>query len=121
MSSKVQIKNGFVTGIAFNTELHGRKINVPGYQEVRFLCHLLFSLRKKSPYLKLFWSVFSRIRTEYGEIQIISPCSVRMRENVDQNNSDYGHFSRSALHISSFSIVTYFIRFLNMCFHYTWC
>ena len=92
MSSKVQIKNGFVTGIAFNTELHGRKINVPGYQEVRFLCHLLFSLRKKSPYLKLFWSVFSRIRTEYGEMQSISPCSVRMRENVDQNNSDYGHF-----------------------------
>ena len=25
----------------------------------------------------------------------ISPHSVRMRENVDQNNSEYGHFSRS--------------------------
>ena len=25
----------------------------------------------------------------------ISPCSVRMRENTDQKNSDYEHFSRS--------------------------
>ena len=30
----------------------------------------------------------SRIRTEYGEI-------VQMRENTDQKNSEYGHFSRS--------------------------
>ena len=31
-----------------------------------------------------FWSVFSRIRTEYGEIRNISPYSVRMWENTDQ-------------------------------------
>ena len=31
-----------------------------------------------------FWSVFSHIRTEYGEIHRISPYSVRMRENTDQ-------------------------------------
>ena len=31
-----------------------------------------------------FWSVFSRIRTEYGEILHISPYSVRMWENTDQ-------------------------------------
>ena len=43
-------------------------------------------LRKKCPYSDLFWSVFSRIRT--GSL-------VRMRENTDQNNSEYGHFSRS--------------------------
>ena len=30
------------------------------------------------------WSVFFRIRTEYGEIRNISPYSVRMRENTDQ-------------------------------------
>ena len=53
------------------------------------------SRRKKWPYSELFWSVFSHIRTEYGEILRISPYSVRMRENVDQNNSEYGHFSRS--------------------------
>ena len=31
-----------------------------------------------------FWSVFPRIRTEYGEIRSISPYSVRMRENTDK-------------------------------------
>ena len=31
-----------------------------------------------------FWSVFPRIRTEYGEILRISPYSVRMRENAEQ-------------------------------------
>ena len=45
------------------------------------------SLREKCPYSELFWSVFSRIWTEYGE----------MRENVDQNNSEYGHFLCSVL------------------------
>ena len=30
------------------------------------------TLREKCPYLKFFWSVFSRIRTEYGEIRSIS-------------------------------------------------
>ena len=41
--------------------------------------------------------LFFRIRTEYGKIQSISLYSVRMRENVDQKNSEYGHFSRSEL------------------------
>ena len=46
------------------------------------------SLRKKCPYSKLFWSAFSRIRSENGEI-------FRMRENVNQNNFEYGQFSHS--------------------------
>ena len=50
------------------------------------------ALRKKCPYSELFWSVFSRIRTEYGEI-------LRMRENADQNNSGYRHFLRNVGHI----------------------
>ena len=37
------------------------------------------ALREKCPYSEFFWSVFSRIRTEYGEILRISPYSVRMR------------------------------------------
>ena len=40
-------------------------------------------------------SAFSRIRTEYGEIQTISPYSVQMRENTDQRISVFGHFLRS--------------------------
>ena len=47
------------------------------------------------PYLRSFWSVFFHIQTEYGEILHISPYLVQMRENKDQNNSDYEHFSRS--------------------------
>ena len=54
------------------------------------------TLRKNCPYSELFWPVFSRIRTEYGEILGLSPYSVRMPENTDQNNSEYEHFSRSA-------------------------
>ena len=46
-------------------------------------------------YSELFWSAFSRIRTQYGEIWSISPYSVGMQENADQNNSEYGHFLRS--------------------------
>ena len=61
------------------------------------LITLKTSLREKCPYSDLFWSSFSCIWTEYGEILSISPYSVRMWENVDQNNSDYGHFLRSAL------------------------
>ena len=38
-----------------------------------------------------------RIRTKYGEIRVIcvSPYSVQMQENTDQNDSKYGLFSRS--------------------------
>ena len=42
-----------------------------------------------------FWTVFFRIRTEYEEIVRITLYSVRMQENTDQKNSEYGHFSRS--------------------------
>ena len=51
-------------------------------------------LRKKCPNTEFFSSVFSRIRTEYGEILRIFPYSVRMRENTDQkklpNAGKYG-------------------------------
>ena len=40
-----------------------------------------------------FWSVFSRVRTEYVEIRNMSSYSVRMRENSNQKSSVFGHFS----------------------------
>ena len=52
-------------------------------------------MHEECPYLELFWSVFSRIWTENGEIGSISSYSLRMRENTDQNNSKYGQFLRS--------------------------
>ena len=39
--------------------------------------------------------MFFRICTEYGQMLRISPYSVRMQENADQNNSVYRHFLRS--------------------------
>ena len=45
----------------------------------------LLALREKCLYSEFFWSVFSRIRTEYGEMQ----------ENTGQKNSQYEHFSCS--------------------------
>ena len=53
-------------------------------------------LRNKCPYSELFWSAFSCIRIEYGEIRSISPYSVQMWEKADKNNSEYGHFWPSA-------------------------
>ena len=52
-------------------------------------------LREKCRYSELFWSAFSHIRAEYGEIRSISPYSVRMWENADQNNSEYRNLLRS--------------------------
>ena len=43
----------------------------------------------------LFWPAFLRIRTEFGEIFRISSYSDEMRENTDQNNSEYGQFLHS--------------------------
>ena len=57
-------------------------------------------------YFPAFW-------TEYGEIQSIFPYSVRIRENTDQNNSEYGHFSHSAIDQSSeFQSTALFINFV---------
>ena len=54
---------------------------------VRFILTSLLhmhSLREKCPKMEFFWSVFSCIRTEYGEIRSISPYSVQMWENRNQ-------------------------------------
>ena len=59
---------------------------------------ICFNTVKKCPNSKFFWSMFSGIWTEYGEILCISPYSAQMRKNTDQNNSEYGHFLRSANH-----------------------
>ena len=53
------------------------------------------TLGKKCPYSELFWSVFTRIWTEYGEIRHMSPYSVQIMENMDQSNSKYETFSRN--------------------------
>ena len=48
-------------------------------------------MRKKCLYSEFFLSVFSRTRTKYGEILLISLHLVEMREKTDQKNFEYGH------------------------------
>ena len=57
---------------------------------------LTSTLREKCPYSEFFWSLLFRIRTEHRD----SPYSVQMRENTDQKNSEYEHFSGSAIVVS---------------------
>ena len=55
--------------------------------------HISFqSLHEKCLYSEIFWSTFSSILTKSGDLQSKSPYSVRMRENTDQQNSEYGQF-----------------------------
>ena len=51
---------------------------------------LQLSLRKKCPYSELFWSLFFRIRTEYGEIRSIIfsifKCKNALEKKLMENN-----------------------------------
>ena len=61
-------------------------------------------LLKKCPCSESLWSAFSRLRTEYGEIKCMWENTERykvwMRENTDQNNSEYGHYLHSVLYLA---------------------
>ena len=69
-----------------------QEFNSKDWNDVEY-CLERVTLREKRRYSEFFWSVFSRIRTEYGETRSIPPYSVRIRENTNQKNSEYGHFS----------------------------
>ena len=43
------------------------------YWRHKLLMNISLSLREKCPYSELFWSLFSRVWTEYGEILRITP------------------------------------------------
>ena len=62
-----------------------------------WIFHCVQSVKIRS----FFWFVFSRIRTEYGEILRISPCSVRMRENTNLKKLRiWTHFTQSLVLLS---------------------
>ena len=68
-----------------------------------------YALREKCPYSEFFWSLFSRIQTEYGDIRSISRYSVWMRENTDHKNSKFAHLSHSYM-VSSILFWFCFLR-----------
>ena len=47
--------------------------------------------------LSFFWSAFSCIRTEYGDLLRKSSYSVRIQENTDQKDYAFGHFTQREL------------------------
>ena len=68
-------------------------------QEKRDLSELEAKIRKQGKVCSIFklnflWSIFSRIRTESGDLLCKSPNSVRMRENKEQKNTECRHFLR---------------------------
>ena len=48
-------------------------------------------------------------------LRSISPYSVRMQENTDQNNCEYGHFLRSVIHINYLETAALLLLSLNTC------
>ena len=56
---------------------------------MRSVCiYNVLSLHQKCSYLELFWSVFFRIRSEYGETHIQSECG-KMRTRITPNTDTY--------------------------------
>ena len=52
-------------------------------------------LREKYPNTEIFWSVFSRTRTEHGDLLCKFLYPVRIQENADQKNFLFGNLSLS--------------------------
>ena len=76
-------------GMGFTTTIHYTPFN-HGCFEYRYSLNLLRQVMGKNHCMKsvqrrsYFWSVFSCIRTEYGDLLRKSPYSVRIQENTDQ-------------------------------------
>ena len=76
-----------------NTSIPKRSFNLENPIEI-FLCIKLFfilTLRKKYLYSEFFWSVFSRIRTEYAEISLRIQYECRKTRTRKSPNMDTFH------------------------------
>ena len=116
-----------ITCINMNICLYLKTVDIETYKNLPSSYHLSnidstkTTLRENCSYSELFWSVFFRIRTEYGEIWSICPYSVRMRENTDQNNSEYEHFLHSARFTAKrVSIMKFISKFKTVVWHQFW-
>ena len=84
-----------------------KKIREKRYLLILNRTHCVKSVQIRS----FFWYVFSRIRTEYGEIWSISPHSVRMRENTDQKKLHIWTLFKQCV-FNQFIIFSLFISFI---------
>ena len=87
------------------------------------------TLRKKCPYSKLFWSTFSRIRTEYGEIRSISTIQSKcgkMRTRITPNKDTFiaGLFRKQfQTHLNSKALMktqSWNVKLHYNCFYVSW-
>ena len=86
-------------------------------EEPRFQAGLIPSVTVwKVSELGVFWSIFCSIWTEYGNLLLKSPYSVKKRENTDHKNSKFGHILRSVI-VTLWQIITELWNCLIMFFN----
>ena len=90
------------------------KTNVNNSETVSHIVDM-FNTWEKCPYLEFYWSAFSHIRTEYGELLRKSSYSLQMQENTDQENSKYAPFLLNVSHLKIF--ITFFEPISGKCSH----
>ena len=66
------------------------------------------SMSKRCGYTEFFWSIFSYIRTEYGDLLCKSSCLIWVQEYKEQKNSEYGHFLRDVSPVKNIEGEFYF-------------
>ena len=109
-ANSVDSSHIFLTKFWYSDQMSSRNIFTPLYLKAEASSHYSWlPLRGRCPYSELFWSVFSRIWTVRRDIS-----SVRIRENTDQNNFEYGHFLRSVLVIKQLVITILYIICVNI-------
>ena len=86
------------------------KLNIVGFTAVPFHCTISFPLRKKYPYLELFWSAFSRIRTEYGEILECGKMRTRITPNTDTFHAVFGILSKHFCEVCDYPANVYLFK-----------
>ena len=78
MPTQCEVDSDLITNVNHKPQI--RFQSASRHDNTDCLYHWSFALHKKCPYSELFWSVLTRIRTEYGEIP----------KNESQNNTFYG-------------------------------
>ena len=71
--------------VTFTEEILNRKLHFLGSSILQNLkLFLIYTLRESVQIQNFFWSIFSYIRTEYGDLRSKSLYSVQIQENTDQ-------------------------------------
>ena len=107
ISTLWEISNGIFDTIFFTLKSHKqRQWFVDVLQNMYFEKTFEFSQENTELFDELFWSIFSLIWTEYGEI----PYSDRIRKIQTRKNYVFGHFSSS---VTNTGVEAYFqLKFL---------